>query len=708
MAKEASSDTARGEILGDMGIVLAFLGQDSQAREACNEALTLAGNANHSAGEAKALSCLGEVSYMSGDLGASIEFTLRARSLWVGLSDGRGKAESALSLGYAYSDFSDLDRARACFLKALDEWEALHDKRGKALTFVALGRLFRRLGENQNALNYYRDAFDLLSPMGDIVWQASIVQGIGSVYFQMNDYPMALSYQRQAIELYRAAGLQIAEADTLLSLGQILLASGDAEGALANYKDSLRLCEGLKSARCESWALGYIGTAHRSRGELDLALDHYQQALSKIPAGEDPRTEALTLGDIGDIHERKGNLEKAVESYTRAMTLAREAKDRFGEANWLYRLARLERNRENLAEAREYLTDALDKVESLRTGVESKDLRSSYLASVYPYYQLYIDVLMSLDRGHPEEQLAAAAFQASEQARARAFLEMLTEAHVDIRKGMDADLLERERVLKESIDEKADQQVQLLSSGASGASGASAEQAKKIAEEIRQLTAEYDQVQAEIRSKSPRYAALTKPEPLNLQQVQSEVLDDDTVLLEYSLGERNSYLWAVSKSGYASHVLPAEGEIEKHAREVHHLLTARLPSPGESVRDYRLRVRDADSRYWDEAARLSEIVLGPVAEEIRGKRIAIVSDGALQYVPFAALPVPGISVGTDPVPLVSEHGDRLAPFGIPPCGIQKRDGRARACPEVRRRLRRSGLRERRPSAHTFQKRTPAS
>jgi CHAT domain-containing protein/tetratricopeptide (TPR) repeat protein len=649
LAQEASSDAARSEILADVGIVSAWLGDDSQARDACNSALSLARYNNHTMGEARALNCLGEFSYVTGDLTSSIEYSLQAREQWVSLADRRGKAESALALGYAYSDSRDLDSARQYFREALQEWETLGDKRGRALTLVALGRLSRRIGENQNALNFYRDAMNLLAPGGDIVWQASIAQGIGSVYFQMNDYPMALLYQRQAIDLYRTAGLVTAEADLLQSVGEVLLASGDPESALANFKDALKLCLALGSSRCESWSLRSIGSAHQARGALDLALDHYQQALSKIPAGEDPRTEALTLGDIGDIHERKGDPDKAAESYTRAMTLSREAKDRFGEANWLYRLARLERNRDNLTDARMYLTDALEKVESLRAGVESKDLRSSYLASVYPYYQLYIDVLMSLDRDRPEEQLAAAAFQASEQARARAFLEMLTEAHVDIRKGVDADLLERERVLRESLDEKADQQVQLLSSGAS------AEQAQKIAEHIRQLTAEYDQVQAEIRSKSPRYAALTKPEPLNLQQVQSEVLDDDTVLLEYSLGERNSYLWAVSKSGYASHVLPAAAEIEKHAREVHHLLTSRLPSAGESMRDYRLRVRDADSRYWEEAGRLSEIVLGPVSEEIRGKRIAIVSDGVLQYVPFSALPVPGSSGGTDPIPLVAEH-----------------------------------------------------
>jgi CHAT domain-containing protein/tetratricopeptide (TPR) repeat protein len=649
LSQEASSKPARSEILSDLGVVSALLGQDQQALDLCGGALSLARSVNHPVGEAKALNCFGEVHYQLGGLSASLDYYLQARAIWTRLGDHRGEAESALGLGYAYSDSSELDKAREQYQQALSEWEELEDKRGKALTLIALGRLHSRMGENQKALNFYNDAMTLLAPMGDKVWEASTASGIGHVYVRMNDYRMGLVYRRRALELFRAAGLRTAEMDSLLLVGETLLSSGDAQNALGHFGEALAICRELGNSRCESWSLGLIGTAHRSRGELEMALDHYQQALSKIPSGEDPRSEALTMGDIGDIHERKGDLGKAADLYTRAMTLSREAKDRFAEAHWLYRLARLERSRENLAAARQHMVETLEKVESLRSGVESKDLRSSYFASVHPYYELYIDVLMRLDRAHPEQHLVAAAFQASERARARSFLEMLTEARVDIRQGVDVDLLERERALKGRLDDRSDYHVQLLSRAASE------EESNHVAAEIRQLTADLEQLQALIRSKSPRYAALTHPEPLSLEEIQREVLDDDTVLLEYSLGEKNSYLWAVSKTKYTSHVLPPGAEIETQARGLYELLTARQPSPGESTRDYRLRVKDADSRYWEQAARLSEILLGPVAEEIESKRLVVVSEGALLYLPFCALPVPRRTGGGGVVPLVAEH-----------------------------------------------------
>ncbi|MCP5118975.1 MAG: CHAT domain-containing protein, partial [bacterium] len=208
-------------------------------------------------------------------------------------------------------------------------------------------------------------------------------------------------------------------------------------------------------------------------------------------------------------------------------------------------------------------------------------------------------------------------------------------------------LLAREQSLKLRLDGKAELLMHLKGTEANRKATAPVER------EVRDLTARYDQLQAEIRSKSPHYAALTQPRPLGLEGIQEQVLDEDTLLLEYALGEDRSYLWAVSSRRHTGYELPPRTHIEQSARRVYELLTARLPRPGEPVRDYRLRVKAADSQYWEAAARLSKMLLGPVAESMAGKRLLVVGDGALQYVPFGALPAPG--TGDDPVPMIVEH-----------------------------------------------------
>jgi CHAT domain-containing protein len=146
-------------------------------------------------------------------------------------------------------------------------------------------------------------------------------------------------------------------------------------------------------------------------------------------------------------------------------------------------------------------------------------------------------------------------------------------------------------------------------------------------------------VEEQIRVKSPAYAALTQPQPLNAQQIQQQLLDADSLLLEYSLGEERSYLFALTPDSLHAYQLPKRAEIEALAGQLYNGLAGR-PETGNLPGKPGLSGRVQTKKF---AAALSQMVLGPVAGELQGKRLIIVSDGALQYVPFAALPVPAKS-----------------------------------------------------------------
>ena len=117
---------------------------------------------------------------------------------------------------------------------------------------------------------------------------------------------------------------------------------------------------------------------------------------------------------------------------------------------------------------------------------------------------------MQMHKHHPLEGWDVKALQVSERARARSLIDMLAEGHIDIQQGVAPDLLERERMLQRSLDAKAERQTQLLSS-----TQHEQKELVALAKEINDLTIEYEQVRGQIRSKSPRYAALTQPLPLS-------------------------------------------------------------------------------------------------------------------------------------------------------------------------------------------------
>ncbi|MFL6291424.1 MAG: CHAT domain-containing protein, partial [Thermoanaerobaculia bacterium] len=133
------------------------------------------------------------------------------------------------------------------------------------------------------------------------------------------------------------------------------------------------------------------------------------------------------------------------------------------------------------------------------------------------------------------------------------------------------------------------------------------------------------------------YESLTKPS-LAVRDIQA-LLDAQTLLLEYLLGEPRSYLWVVSSTTLKAYELPGRQEIAKRARSLHE----HLKNPAE---------RDVAGQRSD-LRLLSQEVLGPALGEIADRRLIIVPDGALQYVPFAALPVP--SKGGAAANLVEEH-----------------------------------------------------
>jgi CHAT domain-containing protein len=223
----------------------------------------------------------------------------------------------------------------------------------------------------------------------------------------------------------------------------------------------------------------------------------------------------------------------------------------------------------------------------------------------------------------------------SERSRARSLLETLAEARANIRQGAAPDLLERERYLQQQVNARAETLTRVLGGAHTD------EQASAAQKELDSILAEYQQLETQIRTTSPRYAALTQPNPLTVEEIQQQVLDPDTLLLEYSLGEDRSYLWAVSPTNIRSFALPKRAEIEAASRRVHNLLTlGSQQTPEETPAQYRARAGKAKAEYAKAATELSRTLLGPVASQLGRKRLLIVSEGGLQYVPFGALPVP--------------------------------------------------------------------
>ena len=193
---------------------------------------------------------------------------------------------------------------------------------------------------------------------------------------------------------------------------------------------------------------------------------------------------------------------------------------------------------------------------------------------------------------------------------------MLTESPQKIESGADPELLARESQIRREINSTV---AQLLLGHATAAASA------KLEERQRALLLELAEIDSQLRSRKPQLAALAKPPALTVPGIQ-KLIGKWGLLLVYSLGEERSFLWSLAGDGkIASYSLPSRASLEEMAEQVRSAWGHRGGDHGPGAR-------------W--AARLSKELLGPVAGILGDKRLLIVGDGALETVPFAALPDP--------------------------------------------------------------------
>jgi len=620
----AGDSGGEAETLNSIGAVYQSLGETRKALEKYNEALPLRRTVGDRRGEATTLINIGLVYWSLGEMQKALEKYNEALPILQAIGDRRVEAVTLSSIGLVYQSLGEMQKALEKHNEALPLRRAVGDRRGEATTLSNIGAVYYSLGEMQKALEKYNEALLLRRAVGDRSGEAVTLSSIGSVYYSLGEMQKALEKYNEALPLRRTVGDRRGEATTLINIGSVYDSLGEMQEALEKYNEALLLMRAVGYRSGEAATLNNIGAVYDSRGEMQKALEKYNEALPTWRAVGDRRGEAQTLHNIGRVYQLLGEMQKALEKYNEALPIRRAIGDRNGEADTLLRMARVEQKLGNLTKARQTIEQAVGMIESLRTNITGQELRASYFASRQDFYESYIDVLMQMHKQSPAAAFDAVALAVSERARARSLLELLTEARADIRQGVDSSLLERERSLQQRLNARAAAQVSLLNRKHTP------EQADAAAKEIDAIMVEYEEVQAQIRARSPRYAALTQPQPLGLTEIQRQALDEDTLLLEYALGEKRSYLWLVSHRSIDSYELPPRAEVEAAARRVYELGAAR-PKRG----------TPPDPQFIAQAKALSEILLGPAAPRLGGKRLVVVAPGALSYLPFAALPAPG-------------------------------------------------------------------
>ncbi len=634
LADKAGDWLAKANAMSRIGRLQSFTGDNELAQQQLTKALDLFKQHEADRSEVvrnahgETLGNLAEVNSAKGDF-------IKARQLFKSAlelikNDPGRAAKIHLFNGYITGSLGDSEKARDEISHAADLYRQVNDKIGEARTLVALGLAHIDNFETDRAIELHTRAIQIFRTAGDRHGEAITLNALGASHDRNKQFDLSINVYEQALRLFEAVGSVEGVATAAFQLGTAHEASGHSKQALALYERALRLSRAAGTVRTEIHVLAQIALLNGLQGRRELALAQYQKVLS-FYAGNDRRARAIALNGYATFLLLIKDNKRALETCLEVLPLSEGLGDRSILTATLYNFSRAHLALGSLDEALTVIRRSLGMIEDLRADVSSPDVRLSYLSGARNHYELCIEILMQLDSLRPGQGFASEALLVSERGRARLLTDLILESRSGSRQGATQELLDRDRELRKSLQMQAEYRMELFLNKEDPAAIA------EVDNQLAQLKADYQANEAKIREQNPR---LFEPPPaLSLQQLQNDLRVDDTMLLEYTLGDEHSYLWAATANSFQSFQLPPRKIIEDAARELYQLMTARQATEGGDD-DYAAKVNAADEALRAKARELSRMLLGPVAERLGTRKLLVVTEGALQFISFESLPTP--------------------------------------------------------------------
>ena len=582
------------------------------------ESLALMQLAKDSCGEINLLARIGSLYNRRNQNAKALSYFERAIALKQSTENCQEESDLFAAMGATYAGLGETEKALLYFEQSLALNRAAGDRWKLSQTFHQMGFYYYGSNEPQKALYYFSESLALAISLEDTGMEVGALFGLGLTYWSVGENQKALEAYSKSLPLWNTLGNQEWATTTLDNLGLVYEAMGEHQKALDCYAQTLafRRTTGQRSAEADT--LTGMGRIYIATGKPGKALEHFDEALSIYEEVGNRRGVAYALRSTGDAYALMSEPRKALDDYERALPVDREMGNLGGEVKTLAGLAHAHRDLGNLTEARVRIESALHLIESLRIRLTDEQLQAAYFASKRGYYEFYIDLLMRMHWRKPSEGHYKTALEASERARARGLLDLLAEAGIDIKRGIDPALKRREQDLDARVSQIQSQAIRLRSQ-----TDADRNLIAKLEEELKQAEDERQRLESEIRQKHYKYAEIHYPSPLRVEAIQ-RMLDEQTALLEYTLGAEGSYLFVVSRDSIHSYRLPQASEINPLVEDVRRALS----HPG----------RRSIGRYVRAARQLYEALIAPAAAVLSDKkRLLIAPDRALYYLPFEIL-----------------------------------------------------------------------
>jgi len=518
----------------------------------------------------------------------------------------------------------------------------------RTMSLVTLGDLYAEILEYDRALPYYREALDLSAKLGLDNETHLTANNIAALYEDLNKYDTALALYEKALGIAKKMNQAPMIASTMNNIGNVYAALGDYDKALSYYLNSLEIDMPLQREHKISMNLSNIGATYSKMGMYEKAI-HYLSESTKI--GARIKTDNFSaLNDLGNIYLKTGDFKTAEELYSgigsrqglvnlyilsrrydEALSLLKEMTPKWNQSSLSFLqyhtlYAQALKGKGLLAESSQELLKAVSIAEETRQKSGAKEMffaGGGIVRHITPYRTL-VAVLSDLSiSGKTQDDIfrpygpdpASSAFYFSELARARTLLEtMAGSARRYDEPKIPAEIKEREEYIQGELS--------VIESRWEEAYMKGKEIFEKLEKRKEKLLKDQALLESEITKRFPRYAALKYPKPVSLQNLP---LKQNEILVEYAVGNDETYAFVIRKNGIRIHRL----NIPEAA------LTEKIKSFMEPFNSGNLK-----NFSEKKAKELYDILLSKATEGVKpAEKLIIVPDGIIGTVPFEALVV---------------------------------------------------------------------
>jgi len=570
-----------------------------------------------------------------------LEIQTTARRLFHEAGDYEFELKMLIACGVSQKNLGRISEAEKSFSRALSDARKRGCLEHEADALRKLGSIYEHKGQRYQALKYYERSLPFWQNEGRQDAQIELLNLIGTIYEDLGDYRLAKDKFEKSAQLLSVHDDPRLRGIVLTRLAGLYERMGESAKALTYALQALAVRKTTQDSRGEAVSLSEIGLIYRDMNDFARARGYLENALIVFQKLKEGTTEAIIRYNLGLVLLDEGNVLGATEQFERAADLSRAQSYPAGELTALYGLAQAQERGGNPLRARAIAEESVKLAETVPRGTGSEGVAASVDAAREGAHELLIRLLVASPAIYTSATDRSRSFEISELSQGRSLLDSLSNEKVGSGwlKGADPELQARYENVKRSLA-KNDEKLKRLPS-------ASSSRRELLAQQVG-LHEESVTLEARLRTSSP-WRDTVRPTPVTLK-IAKEMLDPDTMLLEYFLGRKRSFLWVVTASSDTVLELPPREIIERQAHQVY-----------DSIKES--RKPGGQERAARAARALSQLLFGQ--KDVRSllsknKHLVVVRDGALHYVPFAVLPDPDLASISDqrsvwPEPLLANH-----------------------------------------------------